>query len=69
MKWDPPTATVQWSADKRYLVVEANSKDWVAYEATPFVTATDLGVKHSAEEARKLCEDHEALMVSLKRRA
>lgn len=69
MKWDKPTATVQWSADKRYLVVEANSQDWVAYEATPFVVATELGVKPSAEEARKCCEDHEALVVSMKKRA
>lgn len=69
MKWDKPTATVQWSADKRYLVVEANSKDWVAYEATPFVTATELGVKPSAEEARGLCEEHEAIVVSMGKRA
>lgn len=69
MKWDKPTATVQWSADKRYLIVEANSQDWVAYEATPFVTAMELGVKRSAEEARQCCEAHEALLVSMRKRA
>ena len=69
MNWLPPSGAIQRSSDGKYLVVEANSKDWVAYEATPFVTATDLGVKHSAAEARKLCEDHEALMVSLRKRA
>jgi hypothetical protein len=69
VKWDPPTATVQWSADKRYIVVEANSKDWVAYEATPFQTAMELGVKSSAAEARKACEDHEEFLVSMRKRA
>jgi hypothetical protein len=69
MKWDKPNGSVQWSADKRYLIVQANSQHWVAYEATPFVTATDLGTKGTDAEARGLCEEHEATLVALRKRA
>lgn len=57
MKWDPPDGSVQFSADKRYSVVRANSKDFIAYRMNS-TTAEELGVKSTDAEARHCCEDH-----------
>jgi hypothetical protein len=58
MKWDKPDGSVQWSAGKRYCVVQANSRDWIPYEMGP-TTGRDLGTKPTAAEARELCEARE----------
>ena len=71
MKWLPVNGSVQHgigAGGRRYSVVEANSKDFVAYELGA-TTGIDLGTKPSAEEAREVCEDRERYMESLRRRA
>lgn len=63
MKWLlPTTGGVQHSADKRYCIVKANERDWVAYELAP-TTGTELAVKRTDAEARAACEAHERLLV------
>ena len=67
MKWLPPQGSTQGTADERYVIVQANSKDWIAYALTPFATSDELAVKPSAAEAREVCEDHEREMVAMRR--
>lgn len=70
MKWLPPTGSTQGSACGHYVIVQANSKDWIAYDITLTTAAKDLGTTKSDIGARALCEAEEAtLMASLKRRA
>jgi hypothetical protein len=59
MKWDEPNGAVQFSADKKFSVVKANSQHWVAYEMA-YTTAKELGVKLTDSEARQCCEDRRA---------
>lgn len=63
MKWRPPAGATQHSADGRYCVVEANSKDWIAYEMHS-TTATELGLRDSALKARACCEAEEARLLA-----
>jgi hypothetical protein len=58
MKWDKPNGSTQHSADKRYVVVQANSQDWIAYRLTGFATGEEVGTRKSEEAARQACEDH-----------
>lgn len=69
MKWLPATGSTQGTEDKRYVIVKANSQDWVAYELTPLQTGLELGVTDTDERARALCEEHENMLVSLRKRA
>lgn len=70
MKWLPPTGSTQGSQCGRYVIVHANSQDWVAYDITLTTAAKDLGTTKSDIGARALCEAEEAnLMASLRRRA
>lgn len=66
MKWDKPTGAVQYSANRAYCVVQANSQDWVAYQMG-ITTAEDLGTRDSDERARALCEERENTLVSRRR--
>ena len=67
MKWLPLQGSTQGTADERYVIVQANSKDWIAYAVTPFATGDELGVKPTPAEAREVCEDHEREMVAMRR--
>lgn len=66
MKWDPPNGSVQYSADRKFCIVHANSKDWIAYEME-VTTAKELDVKPTDEEARTVCEDFAREMTALRR--
>lgn len=70
MKWLPRDGSTQGTQCGRYVIVQANSKDWVAYDITLTTAAKDLGVTKSEIGARALCEAEEAtLMASFRRRA
>lgn len=69
MKWDKPQGSTQHTTDGRYAIVQANSRDWIAYEITPFGTGRDLATKPTDEEARAVCEAHEAQLVAAHRRS
>jgi hypothetical protein len=60
VKWAEPNGSVQFSADKRFSIVKANSQHWIAYEMA-YTTARELGVKPTDTEARQCCEDHVAI--------
>lgn len=62
MKWLPPSGSTQHSADGRYVVVQANSQDWIAYQLHA-TTAKDLGTRDTDEKARAVCEAHEAQLM------
>jgi len=68
MKWDKANGSVQQSADGRYVIVQANSQDWVAYQMG-YTCAKDLGTRDSDLKARGLCEAHEAQLVAAHRRS
>lgn len=70
MKWLAPDGATQGTADGRYVIVEANSKDWVAYDIGLGTAAQEIGTRNSAADARALCESAErALMAVLRKRA
>lgn len=66
MKWDKPTGAVQYSADRAYCVVQANSQHWIAYQMG-ITTAEDLGTTDTDERARALCEERENGRLSSRR--
>lgn len=68
MKWDKPNGSVQQTSCGRYVIVQANSQDWVAYQMG-YTHAKDLGSRKSDEEARQCCEDHESQLVAAHRRS
>jgi hypothetical protein len=68
VKWDKPAGSTQHSADGRYAIVQANSQDWVAYELHA-TTGKELGRSDYDEEARKICETHEAQLQAPHRRS
>lgn len=68
MKWDKPNGSVQQTSCGRYVIVQANSQDWVAYQMG-YTCANDLGTRKSYEEARQCCEDHESQLVASHRRS
>lgn len=55
MKWLPATGATQTSADGRYLIMEANHKDWIAYALNE---RADLGTVNSSEDAQAICDSH-----------
>ena len=67
MKWLPPTGSTQGTSCGKFVVVQANSKDWIAYALSPYGIGEELGVKASDEDARACCEDHEREMTALRR--
>ena len=68
MKWLPPTGSTQASSCGRYVVVQANSQDWVAYDISSRTAAQDLGAAQSDADARELCESAERALLALSRR-
>ena len=68
MKWDKPNGSVQQTADGRYVIVQANSQDWVAYQMG-YTCAKDLGTRETDLKARALCEAHESQCVAAHRRS
>lgn len=69
MKWDKPNGSTQWSTDKRYFIVQANSQQWIAYIKTSPATGDQLGEKATDAEAREVCEEHERDMLAWSKRA
>lgn len=70
MKWLPPNGSTQGTADGRYVIVQANSQDWVAYDITLSTNAVEIGSRKSDADARALCEAAErALLANLRKRA
>jgi len=67
MKWDKLAGCTQQTSDGRYLIMHANSRDWVAYRMG-YTIAQDLGTTDSDEKARELCETHEAQLTAAHRR-
>lgn len=67
MKWDLPNGSVQWSADRKYCIVQANERDWIAYAMRP-TTGDELAVKPTDTAARQVCEDHAVIHASLTRK-
>lgn len=68
MKWDKPTGSTQTTTDGRYVIVKANSQDWVAYRMG-YTVAKDLGTSDTDEKSRALCEAHEAQLTAHRRSA
>lgn len=68
MKWDKPTGAVQYSSNRAYCVVQANSQNWIAYQMG-ITTAEDLGTTDTDERARALCEERENRSESARRKA
>lgn len=68
MKWDKPQGSTQATTDGRYVIVQANSQDWVAY-LMGYTTAKDLGTRDSDVKARELCESHESHLIDAHRRS
>lgn len=68
MKWLNPNGATQHTADKRYCVVQATEGNWIAYELGQ-TTGEELGVKPTDAEARQVCEEHEELLITMRRRA
>lgn len=70
MKWLPPNGGTQGTSDGRYVIVQANSQDWVAYDITLATAATEIGSRKNDADARALCEAAErALIASMRKRA
>jgi hypothetical protein len=70
VKWNKPDGGVQHTADGRYSIVRAveTGPIWIAYRMGP-TTAPQIGTTNSDELARQLCEDHERLLLSARKRA
>ncbi len=68
MKWDKPTGSVQQTSCGRYVIVQANSQDWVAYQMG-FTCANDVGTRNSDAAARECCEEHEKQLIAAHRRS
>jgi len=68
MKWDKPNGSVQQTACGRYVIVQANSQDWVAYQMG-YTCAKDLGTRDSDLKARACCEAYEAQLQAAHRRS
>lgn len=60
MKWQEREGTVQRTTDGRYCVVQANSKDWIAYCTGSLTVGKELGVRDTDLKARAVCEAEEA---------
>lgn len=70
MKWLPPNGSTQSTADGRYVIVHANSQDWVAYDIASGVSGREIGSRKSDADARALCEAAErSLMAATRKRA
>lgn len=68
MKWEKPQGATQHTTDGRYVIVQANTQHWVAYELHA-TTAKDLGTRTTDEAAREVCEAYEAQLTSAHRRS
>jgi hypothetical protein len=70
MKWLPPAGSTQGTACGRYVIVQANSQHWVAYDIGARTAAQEIGTRGNDADARALCEAAErALMASARRHA
>lgn len=69
MKWLPPNGSTQGTADGRYVIVQANSQDWVAYDIASGVSGVEIGSRKNDADARALCEAAERALMAERRRA
>lgn len=70
MKWLPPNGSTQGTADGRYVIVQATSQDWVAYDIASGVAGREIGSRKNDTDARALCEAAErSLMAATRKRA
>lgn len=70
MKWLPPAGATQGTTDGRYVIVQANSKDWIAYDVSSGTSGRQIGASSSDADARALCEAAErALMAGVRKHA
>jgi hypothetical protein len=69
MKWEKSSGSVQQSSDGRYVIVRANESrpDWIAY-LMGYTCGSELGTRRTDEEARQVCEAHEAHLQAAHRR-
>lgn len=68
MKWLPPAGSTQGTADGRYVIVQANSKDWVAYQLG-YTVSKEIGTRDSDLKARAACEAYEAQLIAARKTA
>ena len=66
MKWDKPNGSTQWTTCRRYCIVQANSRDWIAYRMHP-TTGEEVGTRGDDAMARACCEAHETSIAERKR--
>lgn len=67
MKWLDPNGATQHSADHRYVVVQATSEQWIAYDIAGFGMGKELGVRSDPEKARQVCEDWDRELNALRK--
>jgi hypothetical protein len=63
VKWLPATGSVQRSADFVYMVMQANSMDWVAYYTPKNEPAEEIAVRPTDEAARTACDEHQRALI------
>jgi hypothetical protein len=68
MKWLPPTGSTQGTACGRFVIVQANSKDWIAYDVSLVTAAHEIGSCNNDADARALCEAAERALMSAARK-
>ena len=69
MKWLPPNGSTQGTACGRYVIVQATSQDWIAYDIAAGTTGREMGSRKSDADARALCEAAERSLMAERRRA
>lgn len=70
IKWLPPNGGTQATKCGRYVIVQANSQDWIAYDIAAGTTGQEIGSRKSDADARALCEAAErSLMAATRKRA
>lgn len=69
MKWLPQNGSAQGTSCGRYVIVQANSQDWVAYDIAGGTMGREIGSRKSDADARALCEAAERALLAERRRA
>lgn len=75
MKWNKPAGSTQGTCCGNYVIVQANSQQWIAYALSPYATGKELGVVQVDEknpdkapaDAREICESHERELMALRK--
>jgi hypothetical protein len=64
MKWLPSDGSTQRTSCGRYVIVQATSQDWVAYDIGSGTTGREIGSRKNDADARALCEAAERAMLA-----